>query len=161
MIDVFIRAASLIGLPRSIGEIYGFLYCSEKPVSFEELSDGLSISRGSVSQGLKVLRQIGAVKTFYVAKSRKDHLVAELSMRRLVGGFLRDQFFPHLESGGDRLKELEALIDPSAPWADHATSQLKRLHVWHSRTQALIPLIMTALGRYDGPEESMHDLPVV
>jgi DNA-binding transcriptional regulator GbsR (MarR family) len=30
-IEVFIRAASLIGLPRSVGEIYGLLFCAHKP----------------------------------------------------------------------------------------------------------------------------------
>ena len=37
MIDVFVRAAGLIGLPRSIGEIYGLLFCSPKALSFDEL----------------------------------------------------------------------------------------------------------------------------
>ena len=62
MIDVFVRAAGLIGLPRSIGEIYGLLFCSPKALSFDELVERLQISKGSVSQGLKVLRQLGAVK---------------------------------------------------------------------------------------------------
>ena len=52
MIDVFVRAASLIGLPRSIGEIYGLLFCTPQALSFDELVERLQISKGSVSQGL-------------------------------------------------------------------------------------------------------------
>jgi HTH-type transcriptional regulator, glycine betaine synthesis regulator len=52
-IQLFIRAASLIGLPRSVGEIYGFLFCAQSPQTFDDLSARLGISRGSVSQGLK------------------------------------------------------------------------------------------------------------
>ena len=85
-IEVFIRAAGLIGLPRSVGEIYGLLFCAESPLTFDDLAERLGISRGSVSQGLKFLRQLGAVKVHYVAGSRKDHYQPELSMKRLVSG---------------------------------------------------------------------------
>ena len=47
MIDVFVRAASLIGLPRSIGEIYGLLFYAQA-LSFDELVERLQISKGSV-----------------------------------------------------------------------------------------------------------------
>ena len=43
MMDTFVRATSLVGLPRSIGEIYGCLYCNPKPLSFDEIQDQLGI----------------------------------------------------------------------------------------------------------------------
>ena len=94
MIDSFVRAAGLIGLPRSIGEIYGCLYCSPDPLTFDDIEHRLGISRGSVSGGLKTLRQLGAIKLHYIPGSRMDHYVPELSMERLVRGFIKDQFSP-------------------------------------------------------------------
>ena len=44
MIDVFVRAAGLIGLPRSIGEIYGLLFCTPKALSFDELVERFELS---------------------------------------------------------------------------------------------------------------------
>ena len=147
-IDVFVRAASLIGLPRSIGEIYGLLFCTPKALSFDELVERLQISKGSVSQGLKVLRQLGAVKLHYVPGSRRDHYQPELSMKRLVRGFIKDQFEPHLLSGSQRLDNIEALIQEAGDEASHAhaLSRLGTLRSWQQRTRKLMPIVMAVLG---------------
>ncbi len=147
-IEVFIRAASLIGLPRSVGEIYGLLFCAQTPQTFDNLAERLGISRGSVSQGLKLLRQLGAVKVHDVAGSRKDHYQPELSMKRLVHGFVRDQFAPHLESGEGRLDEIAALAESEADPAlrEHAAQRISTLRNWQGRMQKLMPIIMAALG---------------
>ena len=147
-IEVFIRAASLIGLPRSVGEIYGFLFCAQSPQTFDDLAERLGISRGSVSQGLKLLRQLGAVKVHDVAGSRRDHYQPELSMKRLVQGFVRDQFAPHLESGGGRLDEIAALIEsePDPALREHAAQRINTLRTWQGRMRKLMPIIMAALG---------------
>ena len=148
MIDVFVRAASLIGLPRSIGEIYGLLFCTPQALSFDELVERLQISKGSVSQGLKVLRQLGAVKLHYVPGSRRDHYQPELSMKRLVRGFIKDQFEPHLLSGSQRLDNIEALIQEAGDEASrgHALDRLETLRSWQKRTRKLMPIVMAVLG---------------
>ena len=147
-IEVFIRAASLIGLPRSVGEIYGLLFCANRPLAFDDLVSRLGISRGSVSQGLKFLRQLGAVKLHYVAGSRKDHYEPELSMKRLVRGFVRDQFSPHIESGCARLDTIDVLIQEEGDLdlRKHATQRIQTLRIWQSRMQKLLPIVMAALG---------------
>jgi DNA-binding transcriptional regulator GbsR (MarR family) len=147
-IEVFIRAANLIGLPRSVGEIYGCLFCAQSPQTFDDLAERLGISRGSVSQGLKFLRQLGAVKVHYVAGSRKDHYQPELSMKRLVSGFVRDQFTPHLESGEGRLDAITALIESESDPAlrTHAAQRINTLRTWQGRMQKLMPIMMAALG---------------
>ena len=148
MIDVFVRAAGLIGLPRSIGEIYGLLFCTPKALSFDELVERLQISKGSVSQGLKVLRQIGAVELHYVPGSRRDHYQPELSMKRLVRGFIKDQFEPHLLSGSQRLDNIDALIEDEGDEASraHARNRLGTLRSWQQRTRKLMPIVMAVLG---------------
>lgn len=148
MIDVFVRAADLIGLPRSIGEIYGLLFCTPKALSFDELVERLQISKGSVSQGLKVLRQLGAVKLHYVPGSRRDHYQPELSMKRLVRGFIKDQFEPHLLSGSQRLDNIDALIEEEGDEASraHARNRLGTLRSWQQRTRKLMPIVMAVLG---------------
>lgn len=147
-IELFTRTVNLIGLPRSVGEIYGLLFCASTPQTFDMLSERLGISRGSVSQGLKFLRQLGAVKVQYVAGSRKDHYVPELSIKTLVQGFIRDQFTPHLESGVERLDAIEALIESESDPAlrAHATQRINTLRTWQGRVQKLMPIMMAALG---------------
>ncbi len=156
MIDIFVRAANLIGLPRSIGEIYGLLYASVRPLNFDEIADGLEISRGSVSQGLRLLRQLGAVKTFYIAGSRKDHYIPELSIEKLVRGFINDQVSPHLESGTSRLQQIEELLATEADTAyrQHALQRLHTLQSWHRRATKLLPLVLTVLAGSKALSES-------
>lgn len=148
MMDTFVRATSLVGLPRSIGEIYGCLYCNPKPLSFDEIQDQLGISRGSVSGGLKTLRQLGAIKLHYVPGSRKDHYLPELSMERLVRGFIKDQFTPHLESSADRLESIEVSLAQESDLAlrQHATDRLNTLRTWRRRAEKLLPLVLAVLG---------------
>ncbi|MFP4261580.1 MAG: GbsR/MarR family transcriptional regulator [Opitutales bacterium] len=148
MIDSFVRAAGLIGLPRSIGEIYGCLYCSTEPLSFDEIAGRLDISRGSVSGGLKTLRQLGAIKLHYVVGSRRDHFEPELSMERLVRGFIKDQFTPHLESSAERLDAVEDQLaeEPDPARRAHGLQRLNTLRSWRRRAERLLPLALAVLA---------------
>lgn len=148
MIDSFVRASALIGLPRSIGEIYGLLYCSPVPLTFDDIEARLGISRGSVSGGLKTLRQLGAVKIHYAPGSRKDHYLPELSMERLVRGFIADQFTPHLESSVERLNKVESELanEPDSTRREHGLQRLNTLRTWRRRAEKLLPLVLAVLG---------------
>jgi DNA-binding transcriptional regulator GbsR (MarR family) len=148
MIDSFVRAASLIGLPRSIGEIYGLLYCSQAPLNFDEIEARLGLSRGSVSQGLKTLRQIGAVKLQYIPGERKDNYVPELSMERLVKGLVKDQITPHLESSEQRITQIHSEIETIADRdrRHHAAARLETLNKWLGRARKLLPVALAVLG---------------
>ena len=61
VVDVFVDGVRVLGLPRSIGEIYGLLFISRTPLSLDDLVARLKISKGSASQGLRMLRNLGAV----------------------------------------------------------------------------------------------------
>ena len=61
VIDLFLNAANSFGLPKSYGQIYGLLFCRDQALSMDEVMDLLQISKGSASQGLRALRQLGAV----------------------------------------------------------------------------------------------------
>ena len=61
---------------------------------------------------------------------------------------MRDQFAPHLESGGGRLDAIAALIESEADPALrlHAAQRINTLRTWQGRMQKLMPIIMAALG---------------
>ena len=97
-IDFFVRLMGILGMPRSVGEIYGLLYFSEKPLSMNNISSRLEISIGSASQGLKTLKSLKAVRSTYIAGDRRDHYLAETEFRRLFSNFIKDEIMPHLDS---------------------------------------------------------------
>ena len=106
-VDFFVRMMSIMGLPRSVGEIYGLLYFSEDPLSMDQICKKLSISVGSASQGLKTLRNLKSIKTIYVPGERKDHFLAVTEFRKLFSNFIKDEILPHLESASDRILRIE------------------------------------------------------
>ena len=109
-IDFFVRMMSIMGLPRSVGEIYGLLYFSEIPLSMDDISSRLSISMGSTSQGLKTLRSLKAIRTSYVQGDRRDHFIAETEFRRLFSNFIKEDILPHLDSATERITRMETSI---------------------------------------------------
>lgn len=62
MVSFFIDAADMLGVPKSVAAIYGICFASPEPLSFSDINERLDISSGSISQGLRVLREVGALK---------------------------------------------------------------------------------------------------
>jgi DNA-binding transcriptional regulator GbsR (MarR family) len=106
-IDFFVRMMSMLGMPRSVGEIYGLLYFSTTPLPMDQIVSRLGISLGSASQGLKTLRSLKAVRTSYVPGERKDHYLAETEFRRLFANFIKEEIMPHMENAQERIQRME------------------------------------------------------
>ncbi|MBP7275261.1 MAG: hypothetical protein KBA51_03570 [Kiritimatiellae bacterium] len=141
-VDLFVRLADLIGVPRSVGELYGLLYASPDPVTMDVLSERLHLSKGATSQGLKLLRTVGAVRVMYVPGDRRDHFVAETELRKLLDGFLREQIQPHLESGGQRLERMRDIVrDIPGDHRSWCEDRIERLERWQKRASQLVPLV--------------------
>lgn len=147
-IDLFVRMAQMVGLPKSIGQIYGLIYASPDPLNLDEVMLRLGISKGSASQGLRFLRSSGAVRVVSVPDRRSDHYMAETSLRSLAGGFLKEQIEPHLDHGSarlDRLRELAATGDPLHE--ELIRERIGRLETWHKRANDMLPFVLRFLGR--------------
>jgi DNA-binding transcriptional regulator GbsR (MarR family) len=76
----------------------------------DDLMERLKMSKGSASQGLKLLRSFGAVKTVYAAGDRRDHYVAEMDLSQFASSFIKAELQPHLDSGLRRLDRMEQLV---------------------------------------------------
>ena len=68
IIDLFVQFSHILGQPKSVAEIYGLLFAAAHPLSMEEMMERLNMSKGSTSQGLRFLRNLGAVKPVYVRR---------------------------------------------------------------------------------------------
>ncbi len=144
VIAFFVHAAQALDLPKSVGEIYGLLFSSKEPLSLDEIVALLEISKGSASQGLRFLENLMAVERVRLEEERRDRFVAELRLRRLVTGFLRERAEPHLATATERL---ERLADAATPVdAEFAQDRVKRLRSWHKRANLLLPLIRRVLA---------------
>jgi HTH-type transcriptional regulator, glycine betaine synthesis regulator len=146
-IQLFVRVAAVLGQPRSVAEIYGLLFMSEKPLTMDTLIERLAMSKGSASQGLKYLQDLGAVRTVYVAAERRTHYEAVAELRKLAGRFLNQQIQAHFESGGSLLDGIAAQT-ASLPEEQrkHALERLELLRRWERTGRNVLPLVLTMLG---------------
>ena len=151
VIDLFLNAANSFGLPKSYGQIYGLLFCRDQALSMNEVMDLLQISKGSASQGLRALRQFGAVSSTFAPGDRKERFVAEIRLRKLVGGFLREQADPHLDKGVGRLKQIEALLEnlDNADSLQRGARRHEILSGWHRQMSRLLPWVKMIVGKSD------------
>lgn len=146
-VDLFVRMAQVLGLPKSVGELYGLLFISTVPLSMDELMSRLDLSKGSTSQGLKQLRNYGAIRTVYIPGDRRDHYVAELELRKLVAGFLREQVQPNLLDNGSRFGRMETFATKlGVNDRKVVATRIHKLKTWQTQGQKIIPVIVKLLG---------------
>ncbi|MEN9974306.1 MAG: hypothetical protein RLZZ282_312 [Verrucomicrobiota bacterium] len=151
VIDVFVDGVHVLGLPRSVGEIYGLLFISRSPMSLDDLANRLNISKGSVSQGLRMLKSLGAVHEANGpgGPERRTYYLPAIELKRLVGGFIREQIRPHLESGKtkiSRLAETAREVDDVDQRA-FLSERVARLDHWMRSSGKVLPLIQKMLGQ--------------
>ena len=94
-IDTFIQGAgkvssALLGMiNKAGGQIYALLFLSDEPLSLDEISKRLGISKSNVSINIRLLEDFSLVRKVWVKGSRKDFYAAErVYPKKVVGDFL-------------------------------------------------------------------------
>ncbi len=147
VIELFVRMADVLSLPRSVGEIYGLLFISTHPLCLDDCRIRLNISKGSTSQGLKILRSFGAIRTVYIPGDRKDYYVAETSLRKITSGFAAEEIQPHVHSGKERIERIYELLDAHPGDNKEALHEkIDLLERWQSRASKALPLLLRLIG---------------
>lgn len=147
VIELFVRMADVLNLPRSVGEIYGLLFISSAPLCLDDCRIRLNISKGSTSQGLKILRSFGAIRTVYIPGDRKDYYVAETSLRKIASGFASEQIQPHVNSGKERIERIRELMEEQGDEDREALREkVDLLANWQNRAGKTLPLILKLIG---------------
>ena len=148
VIDVFVDGVKVLGMPKSLGEIYGLLFLSQHPLSLDDVVTKLSLSKGSASQGIRMLRELGAVKEANANGGRRTLYQPDVDLKRLVGGFIREQVRPHLESGKGKVNELLKVAnqEDDKELKKFYRVRLQKLEAWMSRGRIVLPLLQKLLG---------------
>lgn len=149
VVGYFVDLVRVLGLPRSLGEIYGLLFINPDPLSLDDLVRLLGISKGSASQGLRTLRTLGAVKEADGNGDRRTYYQPAVELKPLVGGFIREQVRPHLDSGKSKLRLLEETAKNSADHEDREffLDRINRLDSWMKRGGQVLPVLQKMLGQ--------------
>jgi len=177
-VEFFAEVVQLFGVPKSVGQIYGVLYASPLPLSFSDIVGQLEISKGSASQGLQLLRSLGAINVadprlkstsdrreaasgkqdpgqapsasgalFLPSDgARREYYEPELSLRKLVGGVMRERIAPLAATSAGRLNRMRELAELHRDGTDFYLNRAKQLNTWRRRLNTVLPVLNTLLG---------------
>ena len=144
-------AVQQFGFSKSVGQIFGVVYCSPEPLAFADVAEKLDLSNGSVSQGLRFLRELGAIKMVKLPGDRRELFAAETELRRLLLAALQTRLREPLESGSVRLKALKKRLRSSTePDREFLSQRLDSLQTWHRQALLVLPLVQRFLGSARG-----------
>jgi len=155
----FEEIVQLFGVPKSVGQIYGLLYASPAPLNFSDIVQRLEISKGSASQGLQLLRSLGAIievertssaslqeSQTAMHASRGICYEPELSLRQLVTGVLRERIAPLATPSADRLLRLKQFAEQVPEHTKFYLGRARQLETWRKRFTTVLPLLTALLG---------------
>ncbi|HEY4301531.1 MAG TPA: ArsR family transcriptional regulator [Candidatus Didemnitutus sp.] len=146
-------------MPRSVGQIFGLLFASLEPLSFSDIVERLGASKGSVSQGLQVLRSMGAVKVAPGGDREREHVPTrlgprreyfepELGLRRLVGGIVRGKVEPLVARERSLILSLRQLADSEKSDAVRRfqRQRIEQVQTWGLQMRLMLPLLKALVG---------------
>ncbi len=151
LISLFGGFCQRIGLPRSLGQIFGLAFVNEGPVSFDAVVARLRLSKGSASQGIRWLREMRLLKPVALKRARRGgperrgYFVPETDMTRLLAVIVRERIEQPMRSGATNLRELRLALAALRRAADtksvrgvrHLNRRLRHLSAWHQKTLQL------------------------
>jgi HTH-type transcriptional regulator, glycine betaine synthesis regulator len=139
LITFWVQVSSLLGYPRSIGEIFGLIFISPAPLSADDIVAKLGMSRSGAGQGLKALQDIGAIKPVHQVASRKEHYQMQTDLGVLIKLLLNARILPKLEELAQQRASLDATIRAQGP--AHLVQRFDKLDRWRGKTTPLLALL--------------------
>lgn len=113
-IQVIAKNMALYGITSSVGRLYGVLYFSEKPLTLDEMSQALEMSKTSMSTGVRSLSELRMVETAYKKGIRKDLYRSEedwyKSFTSLFGNRWRGYTETNIEEAEETIESLQDLL---------------------------------------------------
>ena len=140
VLDFFVAAGRLLGQPKSVAEIYGTPYFSENPLCMSEIIERLDLSKGSASQGLRLLREMGAVRVVAKSDDRRDFFEAETSLKKMVRGYVRSAIDPHLSNGDNRVKRMKT-VAKATDTSEFHLERIDQLGRWQKNAALALPVL--------------------
>jgi hypothetical protein len=96
-----------------------------------------------------MLKNLGAVREAEGGEDRRTYYEPAIELKRLVGGFIREQIRPHLDSGKTKIELLaesaSSLQDPVR--RQFLSERVERLDNWMSSSAKVLPFIQKLLGQ--------------
>lgn len=139
------------GFNRTIGQMMGLLIMSEVPLSANELSETLNISRGNVSMGIKELQSWRLVTVHHIKGDRKDYYLPAGTIWELANRVFEERRKREMDPTLSLLRA--AMLDDAANQEERYAQQkmaeihdlLETITQWAGELQSISPDKLTTL----------------
>jgi len=112
-IQVIAKNMTLYGVTPSIGRLYGVLYFSEDPMTLDDMSEALEMSKTSMSTGIRTLSEMNMVESTFKKGVRKDLYQPDedwyKSFTSLFGNRWRQHTETNIEQADQAMRKLKQL----------------------------------------------------
>ena len=142
------RLSQILGHPKSVGQIYGFLFFATSPQSLDDIAGDLGVSKASVSNGVRQLLGWGVVRQVWVQGDRREFLEIVDDVSTLFRAGYSDFVKPRVASSKRRVSEIGNHLDEeykegslSSQEYDLSSKRLEKLRKIQRRFERLIPLL--------------------
>lgn len=143
IIAYWVQIATQLGYPRSVGEIFGYIFITENPINADDLVEDLGISRSGAGQGLKALLDIGAIRPARNIIDRREHFQMQSDLGVLVRQFLNARVFPPLEELRRQRETLNAAVNTSGN--AHLIQRFDKLQRWQDKASPLMAVLKSLI----------------
>ena len=137
-----------LGSGRTLGQIYAYLYLSQTPKSLDDISEALSISKGSASTIVRQLENWGAVHRSWIQGDRKDYYQAKDEFGKILRKALLELIGQHIHTADEFLEGAEALIN--APDVTEQTAE-EELAFFKTQIDKLVRFRTRVQKAWDNP----------
>ena len=105
------HASQMLGFGRIIGQIYMHIYFAREPVSLDDLTRDLGISKGSASMAVRQLEVWGALRRISVKGDRKDYYEPRDEFGRIIRKAFIDLVGQRMETADQLFEHAEASLN--------------------------------------------------
>jgi len=103
------------GFKRVMGMAWAYLYLSDRPLSAQEIREGLGISAGLVSMVVNDLARWGVVRKCSTPGERREYFEAEPNIWRPIAKVLREREMRQMEETLSELRAAREVVNREEP----------------------------------------------
>lgn len=121
VIDSIGKNMDLYGVTLSIGHLYGHMYFNQQPVTLDEMSETMGMSKTSMSTGMRTLQDLKMISKVWNKGSRKDLYIVESDFHQNFTDYFSIKWRKAVEQNMNALKRaVKDIEELGKQYPDHA-----------------------------------------
>jgi DNA-binding transcriptional regulator GbsR (MarR family) len=115
------------GINRTVGQIYALLFLAERPLSADQITEALGVSRSNVSMGLKELEGWRLVQRRHLPGERREFYSAPDDIWQIVRTLIEERRKREIDPTLSMLRDV-LLDSPTGAEERHALAKMRQMH---------------------------------